>query len=129
LLSEVLGGGGGVSKILRKTGAAYDQSSQWQALADIPAKEFDQALAAQTMPSTEGIINAWRLKQNSNPFSLSFITLSLGLFADDSSQSRTLAMLTVWVTLGVLASTSIRLAGPGAQPCSRKARTASATAS
>jgi hypothetical protein len=56
-----------------------------------------------------------------DPFSRSFIILSLGLFADDRSQSCTLAMLTVCVTLGLLASTSNWLPAPGAQSCSRTA--------
>src|ERR1019366_3613985 len=59
----------------------------------------------------------------SNPFSRSLIILSLGLLADDASQACTLAMLTVWVTPGLLASTSNSLAAPGAQSCSRNART------
>ena len=37
----------------------------------------------------------------SNPFSRSFIILSLGLLADDRNQSCTLALLTVCVTLGL----------------------------
>jgi hypothetical protein len=80
---------------------------------------------------------SFRLRQSScarrPPFcagnNRSFMILSLGLFADDSSQSRTFLMLTVWVTLGLRASTSIVVAEPGAQSCSRNARNASATAS
>jgi hypothetical protein len=63
------------------------------------------------------------------PFNLSFTSLSLGLFADDCNQSRTFPMATVCVTPGLLASTSIAVTGPGAQPCSRNTLTASATAS
>ena len=40
--------------------------------------------------------------------------LSLGLLADDCNQSCTFATLPVWVTLGLLASTSNWLATPGA---------------
>lgn len=65
----------------------------------------------------------------SNPFSLSFANRSLGLFADDSNQSRTLPIVTVCVTPGLLASTSINATGPGAQSCSRNSFTARATAS
>ena len=65
----------------------------------------------------------------SNPFSRSFMILSLGLLEDDRSQSCTLAMLTVWVTLGLLASTSNWLAAPGAQSCPRNTPIARTTAS
>lgn len=34
-----------------------DQSSQWQQLADVPEKKFEEAMASDSMPSTEEIIN------------------------------------------------------------------------
>jgi hypothetical protein len=63
------------------------------------------------------------------PFNLSFTSFSLGLFAAPLSHSRTFAILTECVTDGLRDSTSIVLAGPGAQSCSRNDWTASATAS
>src|ERR1700678_2579056 len=52
------------------------------------------------------------------PFNRSFTIFSRGLFADAPSHSRTLATLTVCVTLGLRALTSICLVGPGRQRCS-----------
>jgi hypothetical protein len=63
------------------------------------------------------------------PFNLSFTNFSFGLFDAPLSQSCTFAILTVCVTDGLRASTSIVLAEPGAQSCSRNTRTASTTAS
>src|SRR5215471_18676232 len=46
----------------------WDQSSLWQQLAEVPTEDFEHALnTSGSVPSTEGIVNAHRLKQNPPP--------------------------------------------------------------
>jgi hypothetical protein len=41
---------------LKELGISRDQSSQWQRLAAIPAREFEAALGSSDIPTTKGII-------------------------------------------------------------------------
>ena len=43
---------------LADLGITYDQSSQWQRLADVPEPQFEAALAGPEKPTTNGIIRA-----------------------------------------------------------------------
>lgn len=43
-------------KTLSEMGVSKDQSSRWQALADVPEEEFEAALGGDEKPSTTGII-------------------------------------------------------------------------
>jgi hypothetical protein len=53
---------------LSEIGITRDQSSKWQALAEIPADEFERAVAGPgPKPSTEGMVNARWLKENPVP--------------------------------------------------------------
>jgi hypothetical protein len=53
---------------LNDLGITYDQSSQWQQLAAVPAEEFEKAISSPGgKPTTEGIINAHILKHNPAP--------------------------------------------------------------
>ena len=47
-----------------------DQSSQWQRLADVPEKKFEEALASDAMPSTEEIINKQKKPKAMTPESV-----------------------------------------------------------
>ena len=46
----------GSQKTLFDLGITYDQSSQWQKLADVPEPEFEAVLAGPEKPTTNGII-------------------------------------------------------------------------
>jgi hypothetical protein len=53
---------------LADLGITHKQSAQWQQLANVPAKQFEEILAEPgPKPSTEGIINAERLKKEPQP--------------------------------------------------------------
>lgn len=48
----------GSAKTLGDLGITYDQSSNWQKLADVPDEQFETALAGEAKPTTNGIIAA-----------------------------------------------------------------------
>jgi hypothetical protein len=48
---------------LTEIGISRDESSRWQQLADVPEDEFEQALAGSDKPSTNGIIEQNRPRQ------------------------------------------------------------------
>lgn len=53
---------------LKDLGITPDQSSKWQALANVPAEEFEKAVKGNgPKPTTEGIINANSLRQKPMP--------------------------------------------------------------
>jgi hypothetical protein len=52
---------------LATLGISRDQAAQWQQLATIPEQEFEETLANETKPSTEGMVNARILRANPTP--------------------------------------------------------------
>lgn len=43
---------------IEELGITYDQSSQWQSLADVPEEDFEAALAGPAKPTMNGIVQA-----------------------------------------------------------------------
>jgi N6-adenosine-specific RNA methylase IME4 len=49
---------------LSDLGVSRDQSSQWQQLADIPKETFEKALAADKVPTTQGVLRTIKVEEN-----------------------------------------------------------------
>jgi hypothetical protein len=50
-------------KPIADLGITYNQSSQWQRLADVPEAEFEAALAGSDKPTTKGLVNGAKPKE------------------------------------------------------------------